>query len=306
MKCVLIAVLGLWLPVAAWADHLKPRFYIFPPKPDRPAQSFSVQQDRFGIVHRILEEGVQVVGQFMPLSPALTAINCVGVFNAEDGTVLAHGDVLEFVDLDGYCTEVVIQSRDPEVTARIEAEWRAQLPPPAPEAAAPADPPAPEPETAEETPRLVTVPRPAAPQALPPVRDVQQSLADLGYDPGPADNIPGRRTDAAISAFRAGHPNLTQSTGLTLEFWQNLSLTAQEMQRELTFNGRRIRPVAVFWVTVVSEGERAILGGGRPGFDPAMLADSLARVDALAAPGDTVLLWVDREDIVYVVGPDAQ
>lgn len=306
MKHTLIAVLGFWLPMAACADHLKPSIYIFPPKPDRPAPSFSVQQDRFGIVNRILDEGVQVVGQFMPLSPVLTAITCVGVFHAEDGTVLAHGDVLEFVDLDGYCTEVAIVSRDPEVTARIEAEWRAQQPPPKPEAAAPADAPAPEPETADETPRLVTVTRPPVPQALPQVRDVQQNLADLGYDPGPADNIPGRRTDAAIAAFRAGHPHLTPGTDLTLELWQNLSLSAQEMQRELTFDGRRVQPVAVFWVTVATEGEAAILGGSRPGFDPAMLSASLAKVDALATPGDTVLLWVDGEDIVYVVGPDAQ
>jgi peptidoglycan hydrolase-like protein with peptidoglycan-binding domain len=32
---------------------------------------------------------------------------------------------------------------------------------------------------------------------------VQTELARLGFDPGPADGLPGRRTEAAIDAFLA-------------------------------------------------------------------------------------------------------
>jgi hypothetical protein len=34
------------------------------------------------------------------------------------------------------------------------------------------------------------------------VRDIQRGLAALGYEPGPADGVPGRRTHAAAEAFR--------------------------------------------------------------------------------------------------------
>ncbi len=34
------------------------------------------------------------------------------------------------------------------------------------------------------------------------VRDIQSGLAALGYDPGPADGVPGRRTRAAIDLFQ--------------------------------------------------------------------------------------------------------
>jgi hypothetical protein len=34
------------------------------------------------------------------------------------------------------------------------------------------------------------------------VRDIQRGLVALGYDPGPADGIPGRRTRSAIESFR--------------------------------------------------------------------------------------------------------
>ena len=35
------------------------------------------------------------------------------------------------------------------------------------------------------------------------VMAVQPELARLGFDPGPADGLPGRRTDAALDAFLA-------------------------------------------------------------------------------------------------------
>ena len=35
------------------------------------------------------------------------------------------------------------------------------------------------------------------------LRDVQQALVDKGYDPGPIDGLPGRRTTAALKAFQA-------------------------------------------------------------------------------------------------------
>lgn len=34
-------------------------------------------------------------------------------------------------------------------------------------------------------------------------REIQQALADLGYDPGPVDGLPGPKTTAAIKAFQA-------------------------------------------------------------------------------------------------------
>lgn len=44
------------------------------------------------------------------------------------------------------------------------------------------------------------------PEGAPPspelVSDVQQALIDLGYDPGPADGLPGRKTEAAIREFQ--------------------------------------------------------------------------------------------------------
>ena len=51
-------------------------------------------------------------------------------------------------------------------------------------------------------------PAPAYDRAL--VRDIQSGLAALGYDPGPADGVPGPHTRAAIDAYRQ-HENLASS-----------------------------------------------------------------------------------------------
>ncbi|HOB66696.1 peptidoglycan-binding domain-containing protein [Ottowia sp.] len=54
----------------------------------------------------------------------------------------------------------------------------------------------------------VAAPPPAAPRApLPPMqvrtmRDVQQRLQDLGYDPGAVDGVGGARTQSALAAFQ--------------------------------------------------------------------------------------------------------
>ena len=65
---------------------------------------------------------------------------------------------------------------------------------------APAAPPPPPP--------VVTAPAaapspPAAPKRARTLREVQQRLAELGYDPGPVDGVAGAQTAAALRAFQS-------------------------------------------------------------------------------------------------------
>jgi hypothetical protein len=51
----------------------------------------------------------------------------------------------------------------------------------------------------------VPAPPPVVANPLVTVREIQRALAELGYDPGPIDGIPGARTRAAIQRFQADH-----------------------------------------------------------------------------------------------------
>ncbi len=73
--------------------------------------------------------------------------------------------------------------------------------------AATGKPPAPIAVPAPPPPAPVTTPTAAPRAALPPMqvrtmRDVQQRLQDLGYDPGVIDGVPGARTMSALAAFQ--------------------------------------------------------------------------------------------------------
>jgi hypothetical protein len=48
-------------------------------------------------------------------------------------------------------------------------------------------------------------PPPVVANPLVTIREIQSALAELGYDPGPIDGIPGSRTRAAIMRFQAEH-----------------------------------------------------------------------------------------------------
>lgn len=61
-------------------------------------------------------------------------------------------------------------------------------------------PPTPEPEEPERS--VESPPAPAATLSRDEARDLQRLLTALGYDPGPADGLPGRRTQAAIRQFQ--------------------------------------------------------------------------------------------------------
>jgi hypothetical protein len=54
------------------------------------------------------------------------------------------------------------------------------------------------------------------------VRDIQRGLAALGYDPGPVDGVPGRRTRAAVDSFRQ-HEGLA-STAIDLHLLDEITL----------------------------------------------------------------------------------
>jgi len=51
------------------------------------------------------------------------------------------------------------------------------------------------------------------------VRWLQQSLQELGYDPGPIDGIMGPRTQAAVAAFQ-------QNSGLVVDGWAGVATEA--------------------------------------------------------------------------------
>ncbi len=67
--------------------------------------------------------------------------------------------------------------------------------------AAPPPPPAPPVVTAPPAARAPAVAPPGRPVRS--VRDAQQRLAELGYDPGPADGVAGAQTAAALRAFQS-------------------------------------------------------------------------------------------------------
>lgn len=91
----------------------------------------------------------------------------------------------------------------------LAAVWLAacSTPEPARPDAAPKLPPAPAAVVPAPTPAVTLPPAPARPASLPPMqvrtmRDVQQRLQDLGYDPGSVDGVAGARTQAALAAFQ--------------------------------------------------------------------------------------------------------
>jgi hypothetical protein len=51
----------------------------------------------------------------------------------------------------------------------------------------------------------IPAPPPVVANPLVTVREIQRALAELGYDPGPIDGVPGSRTRAAIQRFQADH-----------------------------------------------------------------------------------------------------
>ena len=86
--------------------------------------------------------------------------------------------------------------------------------PPRPETDPSQPPPAPITPPASSLPpqgQVVTAPlpgRPPAPVIAPArigLREAQSLLAGMGYDPGPADGVAGRRTTAALRAFQRDH-----------------------------------------------------------------------------------------------------
>ena len=86
--------------------------------------------------------------------------------------------------------------------------------PPRPETDPSQPPPAPITPPASSLPpqgQVVTAPlpgRPPAPVIAPArigLREAQRLLAGMGYDPGPADGVAGRRTTAALRAFQRDH-----------------------------------------------------------------------------------------------------
>ena len=78
---------------------------------------------------------------------------------------------------------------------------RPEAPPQPPAATAPVAPP--------QTPVVSAPPAqpPVAPAGRPlrTLRDAQQRLAELGYDPGVADGVAGAQTQAALRAFQSAH-----------------------------------------------------------------------------------------------------
>ena len=84
--------------------------------------------------------------------------------------------------------------------AAVEPSPAEARPPQPPPPGAPAAPPPPPP--------VVTAPAaapspPAAPKRARTLREVQQRLAELGYDPGPVDGVAGAQTAAALRAFQS-------------------------------------------------------------------------------------------------------
>ena len=70
-------------------------------------------------------------------------------------------------------------------------------------------------------------PRPADPQE---VSEIQTLLAERGYDPGPADGIPGRRTAAAIKRYQSD-AGLPEDGEPTVGLLARLTATADEAAR---------------------------------------------------------------------------
>lgn len=93
----------------------------------------------------------------------------------------------------------ISQRMTPAQLAEAQASARAFQP--VPIAAAPAPRPTPQASAPIPQPRVTTA-RSSAPSTRATLRDIQTYLAELGYDPGPADGVTGRRTRSAIRNYQ--------------------------------------------------------------------------------------------------------
>jgi peptidoglycan hydrolase-like protein with peptidoglycan-binding domain len=70
----------------------------------------------------------------------------------------------------------------------------------------------------------------APPNIDPTVKQVQQTLADLGYAPGPADGAMGRETERAIAAFQRDR-KLDANGRITSELLEEIrSVTGRDLE----------------------------------------------------------------------------
>lgn len=305
MRPILIVLALLLVPGVAVAEHLKPRLFILPPK-EPIQQGFDVRVERLGIVNRVNPDSIQVVGLFL-FGPAPVAMTCNGDFTETGAFPLMHGDIVRFVSANAGCVEFEIVSCDPAESQALEDRWFAAVAPPAAPAAE-AEPKA-EAEAAGPSDELVYTDAPDLPQEVPDVASVQRGLAALGYDPGPPDNVFGRRTGAAIAAFRAQHPALrdAEDRTVTLELWQNLALARRGLDRPVRLpDGTTKTAIAAFWITRRPDGEFYVVGGGRQGFSLVdvrfnqRLAEIAGRIDT----GQTVLMKITSDRAGYLVEDD--
>ncbi len=86
------------------------------------------------------------------------------------------------------------------------------------------------------------IPKASSPRRLPGMprntfRDIQESLAALGYDPGPADGIPGPRTGAAIRAFQRDH-GLAETGEASADLAERLGVERFKAERKQSEAGR--------------------------------------------------------------------